>query len=161
MVLPDAFGDWLREHPLDPACVYGADRYDCNGWDAWQALKRSDWPHLRREWGFLIQPPKGCTPCRRVGHRAYGGWLPIGHNQMWNPRGSGVTRYPLKPNADGEHTDLLFAAQWPPERRRLAADVKVVHLSTGGGRMGENWHGRTTPRFGPAEAVVEAAGYGA
>ena len=157
IVLPDRVRDWLADHPLDAGCIYGVDRYDCRGWADWRRIKASGWLESRREWGYLIHPPQGLAACSRVGHRDYGGWLPIGYFQLWH--GSRGRGYPVKPGAGGDHTDVLHAAAWPPEQRRLIGDFKVVHLSTGGA-AGANWAGRTTPRFGPPpDDAVPTAGY--
>lgn len=150
-LLPDAYTAWRTEQPPDPACIYGADRFDCRGWERWGKLQASGWLDRRRRWGYLIDPPPFCQPCTRVGHGDFHGWLPIGHNQLWH--GSRQQRYPVKPGTGGEHTDVLHAARWPPDRRRLIPDCYAIHLSTGDGRAGANWQGRVTPFFGPESAA--------
>ena len=74
-------------------------------------------------------------------------------SQLWNPKGSGVNRYPILVEGDMEHTDVLFAIQWPRCKRHLLPEGFCIHLESSG-EFGANWHGRKTPPFrgmpGPA-----------
>lgn len=147
IVVPRAFKHWVSEYHMNPDCIYGVDRYDCKGADKWSKLQQSGFLDHSKRWGYLINPPPSyCTPCARVGHSDFNGWTPIGYFQLWHSSRS--TRYPTKPTASAERTDLLFSTSWPETQRILIPDFYVIHLSTGTGKMGENWHGRTTPKFG-------------
>ena len=45
-----------------------------------------------------------------------------------------------------EHTDVLFAIQWPRGRRHLLPEGFCIHLESSA-EFGANWHGRKTPPF--------------
>lgn len=145
IILPDCFSDWFEDSPvLDKEKIYGVDRFDCKSQKALDAVFETGWIHTRMDWRFMIQPPKGLKFCTRVGHTDYQGWLPIGFFQLWH--GSKRQRYPLKPGASAERTDLLFAANWAPENRYLIPDFFAIHLSTDN-KMGANWRGRKTAKW--------------
>ena len=61
--------------------------------------------------------------------------------------------YPIA-HADAAHSDVQFALQWDRRFRQILPEVIVLHLDSGDSAMGANWSGRTTPRFGPAGAIV-------
>lgn len=157
IVVPRAMKHWLQEYKLDPSCIYGVDRYDCKGEQKWQKLLQSGWLDHSRKHGYLIQPPPHCTPCARVGHGDFGGYSVIGFWQLWHASQS--IRYPTKPTAGAERTDLLHSTIWPRESRVLIPDWYAIHLSTGDGKAGRNWFGRTTPRFGRAKEVGSGKRY--
>jgi hypothetical protein len=45
---------------------------------------------------------------------------------------------------------MLFSAQWPPEKRALLPTIAVYHLESESAPQGQNWNGRTTKPFAPA-----------
>jgi len=138
----------LANIELDPSCIYGIDRVDCTGPEAWQAFLTD--PDLYEK-HYFYHGPRGWPIGSRVGHFDYGGYAPIGFFQLWN-RASGIIRYPSIHGWDAEHTDMLHALQWPRPKRVLIPEIVAVHLSTGGKDWGVNWHGRKSPRFSPAVA---------
>lgn len=145
VIIPDVFADWFTtSHILKPENIYGVDRYECKSQKSLDEVFKTGWVHARKEWRYMIQPPYNLKPSTRVAHSDYEGWLPIGYFQLWH--GSQQTRYPLKRDADAEHTDVLFAANWMPENRILIPDFYAIHLSTDDG-VGANWHGRKTPKW--------------
>lgn len=145
IILPDVFADWFTtSNTLKTQNIYGVDRFDCKSQDQLNKVFAKGWVHARKDWRFMINPPHALKFCTRVAHSDYEGWLPIGFFQLWH--GSERTRYPLKPGASAERTDLLFAANWPPENRILIPDFYAIHLTTESG-MGENWKGRSTPKW--------------
>jgi hypothetical protein len=82
----------------------------------------------------------------RVMHRHAGGYVPIGFFQMWNPRVSGIDRYP------DEHTnagrgDTVFAQKWPRSRRGFLPEIVGYHLESTDAANAANWNGRTTAAF--------------
>jgi len=146
MILPDAFREWfLTSKCVNPKNIYGVDRFDCRNRAELRKVMDKGWAHSRLDWRFMIQPPHGLPFCTRVGHGDYEGWVPIGFFQLWH--GSQRTRYPVKPGASAERTDLLFAANWPPENRILIPDFYAIHLMTDP-KMGANWKGRKSPKWG-------------
>lgn len=143
IVLPPQFRRMVQNAELDETCLYGMDRVDCFGAERWDALRRQ---HTQYESGFFIKVPGGLPVGARGAHGDYGGYVPIGYFQMWHPKSSGIGRYPIKIDADMEHTDVLFAIQWPRQRRQLLPEGYCVHLATTG-VQGNNWHGRKSPGF--------------
>lgn len=146
VVLPPQFRRMLANAEVDPTCLYGMDRVDCPDAAEWDAFLRQ--PEPQYQWNYMICPPRGWRIGARLAHGDYGGYCPLGFFQLWNPRASGVPRYPIKADGDMEHTDVLFALQWPRRRRVLLPEGFCVHL--GGGGFGANWKGRVTPPFRPA-----------
>ena len=57
IVLPPQFRRMIENADLDPACLYGIDRVNCLGSDAWDAFRRD--PELQYEWSCLVKPPQG------------------------------------------------------------------------------------------------------
>jgi hypothetical protein len=91
----------------------------------------------------------------RISLRQYGGYVPIGFFQMWNGGSLPERRYPLN-QGSAEHGDLLHAIQWPASKRRILPEIIAVHLESEPSRMGANWKGRATPRFGPGTTSAAA-----
>lgn len=78
------------------------------------------------------------------------GWLPCGYTQIWNERDGNHRKYPEDHNSYAR-TDLQFAYQWERKYRALIPEFNVLHLQTDDcHKLGANWSGRTTKRFGPA-----------
>lgn len=143
---------------LDPAKLYGCDRVNCVGRAAWDRLKAD--PPIPFEWRCLVSPPRSLPLGSRIAHMDYGGYCPIGFFQLWNPRGSGIDRYPVRQDS-AEHTDVLHAIQWPRQRRELLGELVVIHLETrskGRCGQGENWDGRQTPAFTTEEGPFPSSG---
>ena len=79
--------------------------------------------------------------------------MPIGFFQLWHSsedqfRGARVKPYPVQHN-DACRTDVQHALQWDRRKRELLAEMLVVHLESEPAKLGANWAGRTTRRFGP------------
>lgn len=161
IMLPPGYKRWFNESKLDKKKIYGADRFNCN-YSQYEQLKKTDWFNHTRQWGYIIVPPSDLqivpplTMGARVAHGNYHGWVPIGHNTLVHS--SEISRYPNKNNAGAEHTDLLFASHFKPENRVLIPDLFVIHLTTDQ-RMGANWEGRTSPKFGKNPELVPNQGY--
>lgn len=144
IVLPPQFRKMAENAELDPTCIYGMDRVNCPSAVEWDAFLAS--PSLQYEWSYLVSPPRGWPMGSRIAHGDYGGWVPLGYFQMWNPGGSGVTRYPVKVDGDAEHTDVLHSIQYDRQKRHLLGEGFCVHLSSDPG-FGTNWKGRKSPPF--------------
>ena len=57
--------------------------------------------------------------------------------------------YPIE-HGDAARTDIAVQpAMGPPHSQILLPEIILLHLESDGGRLGANWKGRTTPRFGP------------
>lgn len=142
---------WLLENSnLEPYKIYGCDRFNVLGREAWDEFKAR--PSLQFESSCRITPPNQFQLGSRLVHYAYGGYLPIGYFQLWHPGKSGINRYPDTCEGEGtaERTDVLHSLQWDRENRVLVPEMFVLHLETksrGGPHMGANWRGRTTPAF--------------
>lgn len=147
-VLPHKFRWMLSMHPLDKSCIYGADRLAIRGYDAWVKHKAGAPPqHID---GFHVNA-NGLTTGSRLIHGQYG-YCPIGYFQLWHS--SAQRSYPLA-QGSAEHTDVLFALQWPKEKRKLLPEVYVYHLESEDARFGANWDGRATKFFGPSNKLEE------
>lgn len=149
--LPPMARQLLEKTRLDADCIYGIDRVNCCGYDAWNRFVTSEprnsahHQHIRN--CLTIPPPFPMGARIVIPH--YEGFLPIGFFQLWNAARHPTRRYPLN-HGSAERTDVLHSLQWPANHRRLLPDFIGVHLeSKAGGKMGDNWSGRTTPRFGP------------
>ena len=141
--LPPQTRNLLVGGDLDKHSIYGIDRFIVRGLDAWQGFLEAPVMKLQHEdytWVHLEAFPIGTRVC------AYGGYMPLGFFQMWNPGVSGITTYP------SEHTtaargDVAFATQWPRARRGFLPEVVGYHLESLDAAKGANWDGRTTARF--------------
>lgn len=142
IVLPHNFRRLLDHARLERENIYGADRLNIYGWDAWQKHKHSH--HNSHAYRYLVNAPKHELGARLL-HEEFG-YTPIGYFQLWH----GSKRYPIH-QGNAEHTDVLFALQWARKHRVLLPEVFVYHLdsNTSPGQMGENWNGRKSPPFGP------------
>lgn len=149
IVLPSRTRYLLDHVDLDTSKLYGCDRVHCVGRAAWDDMKAD--PELQYEWSCLVRPPRRWSLGARIAHMEYGGYCPIGFFQLWNPSGSGVSRYPRVGQGTAEHSDVLHAIQWDRQDRGLIPELIGIHLETkakGDARsMGQNWSGRTTPEF--------------
>jgi hypothetical protein len=156
IVLPADFRESLEDADLDPACVHGADRLMVRGWDAWQAFKARG--ALRRSWHCAVLPRDLLIGTRWADIRY--GYVPIGFFQLWHQsadvrKGIRLRRYP-DTHQDAARADVKFALQWDRRHRHLIPEVLVAHLESGPAKLGANWKGRTTQRFGPAADASRA-----
>jgi hypothetical protein len=148
VLLPPRTRHFLENAELDTKNLYGIDRFNLVGWNAYQESKQKSSPQY--EWFCLINPPAGCSFGSRIVHYDYGGYMPIGFFQLWHAD-SGVTRYPTKASVNAEHTDVLHAMKWPRARRVLIPEILAVHLESEKMPFGAGWKGRVSKPFGPGE----------
>ena len=143
IVLPDRLRFMLNKSRLDEDCIYGADRVNVVGRGRWEAIKRS--AHYQRQYRhrYLVSPAAHQLGSRLI-HNEYG-YCPIGYFQLWHSKHR-QRRYHFA-QGSAEHSDVLFALQWPAARRILLPGVFVYHLESEPARMGANWHGRATRGF--------------
>jgi len=143
IVLPDRVRFMLNKSRLDVDSIYGADRLSVTGWEAWEKLQKM--PEYNRQYRhrFMVTPPKLELGSRLI-HNEYG-YCPIGYFQLWNSKHH-HRRYHFA-QGTAEHTDMLFALQWPAEKRILLPGLFVYHLESERATMGKNWKGRITKPF--------------
>jgi Glycosyl transferase family 2 len=143
ILLPHGFRSRLVQAKLNEKNIYGADRLNTRSFEHWEKHKEKTIP--QHQWRYLVKPPSEFPLGSRLLHNEYG-YCPIGYFQLWHS--SAHRQYPIN-SGSAEHSDVLFAVQWPRERRILLPEFFVYHLeSDGNARMGANWKGRTTPVFG-------------
>ncbi len=143
IVLPHDFRRLLDHARLRKENLYGADRVNVYGYEHWNNHKHKREPsHVHR---YFIEPPHEFPLGARIIHHDHG-YVPIGYFQLWH----GTRRYPTH-QGNAEHTDVLFACQWPRYQRVLLPEIICYHLesATEPGPFGTNWSGRVTPPFEP------------
>jgi hypothetical protein len=143
--LPPQFRGLLAWAHLDPQMIYGIDRFSVPNVKAWQAFLNV--PKLQHECGSYIHlHTSGFPVATRVMQQPFGGYVPIGFFQLWNPGTSGVHAYP-QGHTNAGREDTLFANYWPRNRRSFIPEIIGYHLESGPAVMGVNWGGRKTPEF--------------
>jgi len=146
--LPPRTRGWLQTATLDPECIYGIDRANCTGYEAWCKFRdrpRRDSVRAQHIRHWLVVPPPFPLGAR-LALPDHAGYVPIGFFQLWHAKHD--RRYPLQ-HTSAERSDVLHPLQWPKANRRLLPEIIAVHLASEGGPMGANWHGRKTSRFAP------------
>ena len=143
IVLPDRLRFMLNKSRLDEDCIYGADRVNVVGRARWEAIKQS--ANYRRQYRhrYLASPAEAPVGSRLI-HNEYG-YCPIGCFQLWHSKHRD-RRYHFA-QGSAEHSDVLFALQWPAARRILLPGVFVYHLESEPAKIGANWNGRVTRPF--------------
>jgi hypothetical protein len=154
IALPRHFRQMISVADLDRRCVHGADRVMVESYADWQKMKASGYldggQHI---YGHAVTFPVGY----RMGARwasASCGYVPIGFFQMWDVsaemwRGNRIRPYPWAHN-DACRSDVQHGLQWDRVERRLIPEVVAVHLESEPTKIGANWNGRRTQRFGPS-----------
>jgi len=148
--LPPMARQWIDWSLPEKDCIYGIDRFNCVGWEAWRKFIALGPGHHHQvqniNHGLLIPPPFPAGS--RISQRDAGGYIPIGFFQMWH--GSRRARYPLY-HGGANRSDVLFALQWPLGKRQLLEEIYAVHVDSDAPRMGKNWWGRVSGQFGPVD----------
>lgn len=141
VVLPHGFRNLLYRAKLRQDNIYGCDRLNVYGIEHWDKHKHKCVPHY--ESGYFVEPVREFPMGARIIHHEHG-YCPIGFFQLWHS--SMQRKYPIN-QGNAEHTDVLFACQWPRHQRVLLPEVICYHLESGLGPipMGTNWGGRKTP----------------
>jgi hypothetical protein len=143
IVLPDRLRFMFNKSRLDEDCLYGADRVHVVGRRNWEAVQRSASYRRQYRYRYLVSPPGDRLGSRLI-HNEYG-YCPLGCFQLWHSRHRD-RRYHFA-QGSAEHSDVLFALQWPAARRILLPGVFVYHLESEPARIGANWNGRVTRPF--------------
>ena len=113
------------------------------GRPSWEAMKRSANYQRQYHHRYLVGPASAHLGSRLI-HNEYG-YCPLGCFQLWHCRHRD-RRYHFS-QGSAEHTDVLFALQWPAARRILLPGVFVYHLESEAAKIGTNWNGRVTRPF--------------
>lgn len=144
ILLPPRFHHALHMAKLDKTKLYGCDRLNSKSYENWERYKHKTVP--QHAWRFMVNPQEEFPLGSRLVHLEYG-YCPIGYFQLWS---SSVRRqYPIVCGS-AEHSDVLFAVQWPRQDRILLPEFFVYHLESEEVKMGANWGGRKTKAFGRA-----------
>lgn len=141
--LPDDFRNMLDKSRLQDDCIYGADRVNIVGRDSFTKLQGSENYKRQFHHRYLLDVPHDAPLGARLIHNEYG-YCPIGFFQLWNAKDH--NRYPFN-QGGAEHTDVLFALQWPINKRVLLPTVICYHVESEPAKMGTNWNGRKTKKF--------------
>jgi Glycosyl transferase family 2 len=156
VVLPRRFRDLLDWAHLDERCIYGVDRCNLVGWDAWHNLinKKGCWDNHVYESGLRFADD---VPVATRWVSKLHGYVPIGFFQLFHgsamiDRGLHLRHYPYH-HGDAARTDVQFALQWDRRHRQLLPEVIVLHLESEPAKLGANWRGRTTRHFGPKSEI--------
>ncbi len=152
IVLPRQFRSLLEMAHPDERAIYGADRCNIVGYGAWQKIKRERGSWDNHAYHSSVRFEEGATVGTRWASKFHG-YVPIGFFQFFHGSamvegGHHVRHYPYH-HGDAARTDVQFALQWDRRYRRLLPEVVVLHLESEPARLGANWCGRTTARFGP------------
>ena len=143
MVLPPQTRLLFERAELDKSCLYGIDRFNVHGYRAWEKFQQE--PRLQHECDAYIHLnafPMGT----RIMTAAGGGYIPIGFFQAFNPKGSGIERYP-EGHTDAGREDMLFAKLWPRSKRHFLPEIVGYHLESDDAAMSVNWAGRKSALF--------------
>jgi len=145
IALPDNFRRVLFNHThLDKSCLYGMDRIDVIGRDAWNALRARLAAKPQAHERCFIHPSHDAPLSPRYVDTLRG-YVPIGYFQLWHA--SADKSYPHSLGS-AAHDDVMFADRWAAQHRRLLPTRVCYHLCARQPKLGENWDGRRTqPRF--------------
>ena len=126
IALPDRIRWVLSKSRLDADCIYGADRLEVVGRPAWRRLQ--DHPRFSRQYHYkyLVSGPPLPLGSRLL-HNEYG-YCPIGYFQLWHSKHARRRYHDSQGSA--EHSDVLFALQWPARKRLLLPGMFVYHLQS-------------------------------
>lgn len=151
VVVPDNFRQLLELAGLQKDCIYGADRVMVKSWEEWQKFKNSGFFH--HDYYCRVNVPDFPLGTRWVSPQW--GYVPIGFFQLFHCaatewRGVRVRPYPTR-HTTAARCDVQFALQWDRTKRVHLPEVVCIHLESEPSRLGANWSGRTTKRFGPSK----------
>lgn len=133
--------------------LYGINRVMCPSYEAWlEFMAKPKLSHGNDIYIHQNQFPVGTAIGKLSKHSndpSDLGWLPLGYFQMWNESNGNRRVYPEN-SQNAASSDMDFAYQWDRAHRALIPEVLGIHLQTDdASKMGINWSGRATKRFGP------------
>jgi hypothetical protein len=138
----------LEKLNLDETCIYGMDRLNCQGVEAWDAFKKgnglviNNW--LLTDAGFRIGSRLVHYYGFENGDGQFAGWNPIGFFQLAY-RGA-FTKYP-DDSIGADHCDLLFARLWDRSKCVFIPETFCIHLESLYTHKSANWYGRVSDPF--------------
>lgn len=148
---------WVLENiNLDPTCIYGVDRVNCQGFEAWDKYKQTrdlvvdNW--LLTDAFFKFGARLVHYYGYENGDGKFAGWNPLGFFQLAH-RSSFVSYPAFATGAD--HCDLTFARLFPREKRVHIPEVLVIHLESLEAHKSVNWYGRVSRPFVPQKREEE------
>jgi hypothetical protein len=164
IVLPLTARNMLAKSNLHENNIYGCQRHNVIGWDAWKKLKSSWHDNPQFEYNYMVSTSNEYPAGSTLIHKQFG-YAPIGYFQLWHS--NWTRKYQLRyPDAQGnaENTDVQWALRWPRQNRILLPTIRVYHLESESVVMGTNWNGRMTKPFTadgtlPKIEVVPSYGY--
>ena len=132
--------------------LYGIDRVNCVGFEAWQKYKTGKGV-LQENW--MLTPAGlelGARLVHYYGHHGengrFEGYRPVGFFQLCHR--SAFDQYPQETKG-ADHCDLLFSRLWPRFKRVLIPELLGVHLESERCGTGVNWYGRKSAPFKPRQ----------
>jgi hypothetical protein len=159
IALPVDFKRCLADAHLRQGALYGCDRFNVDGWTAWQACKARGLLSRRDGWLVDKHHPHAWVkgPVAIDGH----GYLPVGFFQLWWGAETLNRTYPGKVYPEGHgnaaRTDVQFALHWDRRDRIFLPELMVWHLESEPSWQGRNWNGRKSAPFGPASTAKASA----
>lgn len=148
IVLPHRFRSTLNAAKPEKDVLYGADRLYVKNFEQWKKVQSKLVPQFQD--GCHVIPHGDFQMGSRILHGDYG-YCPIGYFQLWHA--SQRRSYPGSAGSS-EHSDVLFALQWPRVKRVLLPQMFVYHLASENAPMGANWNGRKTKAFCPCHSYA-------
>lgn len=154
MLLPRMTRRLLIDSDLDTQGLYGCDRAMIRSWPEWKQLLNSGYLLRSHESHWRVNLPPKLDICTRFSATIHG-YCPLGcfqlfhHDSMYDDRHPGllVRPYPWEHN-DAARSDIQFALQYDRRDRHLLSDLVAIHLESEPAKMGANWKGRKTRRWG-------------
>ena len=148
IMLPTLTKYILENIKLDPSCIYGIDRVNCEGLEKWieyinkRNITFQNW--LLHTSGM----PLGARLVHYFGEARdegrFLGWRPLGFFQLAHR--TSFSEYPQN-TIGADHCDLEFVRNWPREKRVFIPEILAIHLESVGATKGINWYGRKSSPF--------------
>lgn len=142
----------LEKLGLHQGLLYGIDRVNCVGYEAWQKYKAGRGV-LQHNWMLNTNDLElGSRLVHLYGQEGengrFEGWRPLGFFQLCHR--SMFDTYPQETQG-ADHCDLVFARMWPRSSRELIPEVFGIHLESERCGNGVNWYGRKSAPFRSAD----------
>ena len=140
----------LSELTLNRYNIYGIDRVNCTGIEAWEKRKKLVIDNWLLTSGDMDM---GARICQYYGQQGDGGkfagWKPLGFFQLIH-KSTLENGYPQSCTG-ADHCDIVMANRYHRNNRVLIPEILGIHLESVGSKWGDNWQGRTSVHFGYRE----------